>query len=277
MKLALLADIHANLPALQAVAAHLDAWRPDHVLVAGDVINRGPRPAECLAFIQERRQTDGWLVTRGNHEEYVMVHAKPDSPRSGPQFDIWSGSFWTYQRLHGDISSLETMPFQINLTAPDGGQVCATHASALGTREGIHRRTPDDELARKIGSPAPAALGVGHTHIPLVRRLDGTLVVNAGAVGLPFDGDARASYAQMTWRREGWQAEIVRLDYDRGQANRDFEETGFLDEAPAFALLVQSELRTARSAVFEWLRAYEARVLAGEMTMLDSVRRFLAE
>jgi len=283
MKLALLADIHANLPALQVVAAHLDAWGPERVVVAGDVVNRGPRPAECLDFVLDRQRRDGWLLVRGNHEEYVMVHARPGSPRSGPQFEVWQGSFWTYQKLNEDVSALEAMPFQVSLSAhddapdgaPKGDEIRVTHASMLGTRDGIYPRTPDDELSQKIGLPTPALFGVGHTHIPLVRSLNGTLVVNTGAVGLPFDGDVRASYAQATWRGGAWHAGIVRLDYDRARAERDFYETGFLDEAPGFAHLVQVELRTARSRVYEWLRAYEARVLAGELTMQASVREFI--
>lgn len=276
MKLAILSDIHANLPALQTVAAHIDAWKPDRVIVAGDIVNRGPRPVECLRFVQERMRDDGWLIVRGNHEEYVMVHADPNSPRSGPQFDVWQGSFWTYQQLDGDMSALEAMPFQASLIGPDGGEVRATHASMLGTRQGIYPRTPDEELARRIGQPAPDVLCVGHTHIPLTRRLNGTLVVNAGAVGLPFDGDTRAGYARVMWHRGEWRAEIVRLDYDRAQAERDFEETGFMADATAFAQLVRAELRTARSHIYEWARGYEARVLAGEMSMAEAVREFLS-
>jgi len=275
MKLAILADIHANLPALQTVAAHIDAWKPDRVVVAGDVVNRGPRPLECLRFVQDKQRASGWLAVRGNHEEYVISHAQPDAPRSGPQFEIHRGSFWTYQGLAGDVSALEAMPFQLSLSAPDEGEVRVTHASMLGTREGIYTRTPDEELDRKIGQPAPALFCVGHTHIPLVRSLNGTLVVNVGAVGLPFDGDARASYAQLTWQRNAWHAEITRLGYDRRQAERDFEETGFIEEASAFAQLVLVELRVARSQIFEWMRRYEARVLAGEITMQESVEEFL--
>lgn len=282
MKIAVLADIHANFVALQAVTEHLEDWRPDRVIVAGDVVNRGPRPAECLRFVQEKQRTSGWLVVRGNHEEYVMTHAEPNAPRSGPRFELHRGSFWTYQQLGYAVSDLEAMPLQINLPAPDGGEVRATHASMLGTREGIYYRTPDVELERKIGLPAPGLFCVGHTHIPLVRSLNGTLVVNAGSVGLPFDRDTHAAYAQLEWRggtlhgdAPHWHAEIVRLDFDRAQAEHDFYETGFND-ATALAQLVLIELREARSQLYEWARQYEPRILSGEMTMRQSVREFLA-
>ena len=281
MKLAVLADIHANFAALQTVTAHIDAWRPDQVIVAGDVVNRGPRPAECLRFVQERQRSRGWRVVRGNHEEYVMTHAQPDAPRSGPPFELHRGSFWTYQQLGCDVSDLEAMPLHLSLPAPDGGEVRVTHASMRSTRDGVYRRTTDEELPEQIGLPAPGLFCVGHTHIPLVRRLNGTLVVNAGSVGLPFDRDTRAAYAQIEWRPAGshsdaaqWHAEIIRLDYDRRQAERDFYDTGFMDGTP-LAQLVLVELRTARSQLFEWAHRYEPRILSGELTMQESVREFM--
>jgi len=60
--------------------------------------------------------------------------------------------------------------------------------------------------------------------------VDATLVVNAGSVGLPFDGDTRASYAQLTWQ-SGWQAAVARVEYDRDQTKRDYLETGFMRDS----------------------------------------------
>ena len=66
------------------------------------------------------------------------------------------------------------------------------------------------------------------------------------------------------------------MDYDRAQADRDFDETGFIAEAGPIALLIRDELAQARSNLFEWARDYEAAVVAGRMTMAESVTRFLA-
>lgn len=157
----------------------------------------------------------------------------------------------------------------------DGSTARVVHASMRGTRDGIFLETPDDVLRQQI-VPPPKLFVVGHTHKPLVRAIDETLVVNVGAVGLPFDLDPRACYAQLTWREGQWAAEIVRVDYDRAQADRDFDETGFIDEAGPIARLIRDELAQARSNLFEWTRDYEAAVVAGQMTMADSVTRFLA-
>lgn len=276
MKVAILADIHANLPALLAVAEHVDAWQPDLVIVAGDVVNRGPRPAECWHFVTERAETQGWLTVRGNHEDYVLAHAVPGSPRSGPLFEIFRSSFWTYEALNGAMPALAAMPFQQSFLAPDGGEARVVHASMRGTRDGIFPDTPDEELHKQIGRPVVPLFCVGHTHWPLVRRLGRTLVVNVGAVGMPFDRDPRASYGQLTWlpRAGEWQARIVRVPYDRAQTERDFRDTGFLPEGGPLVELMLSELQRAQSQLYSWSIAYEKPVLAGELTLADSVRRF---
>jgi predicted phosphodiesterase len=275
MKAAVLADIHSNWQALQAVADHIERWQPDRVVVAGDVINRGPRPAECLDFLLEMQRERGWLMVLGNHEEYVIHHAQPRVPIAGPWIQIWGSSRWTYEKLKGDVSALEAMPLRQSWQMPDGTEARVAHASMRGTRDGIFLETPDAALRQKI-APAPKLLIVGHTHKPLVRAIDEALVVNVGAVGLPFDLDPRACYAQLTWHAGRWSAEIVRVDYDRAQADRDYDETGFVDEAGPVALLIRDELARARSNLFEWTRDYEAAVAAGQMTMAESVQRFLA-
>jgi predicted phosphodiesterase len=272
MKIAVLADIHANYVALQTVVAHIDQWRPDLVIVAGDIVNRGTRPAECLTLVQQRVQMDGWRVVRGNHEDYVIAHSKPDAPRSGLPFEVFRSSYWTYCKLGCDTRALEAMPFSLAL---DCG-VRVTHASMRHIRDGIYMTTPDDALREQIGLPAPGLFCVGHTHQPLIRALDKTLVVNVGAAGMPFDGDWHPSYAQLEYRSGHWHAEIIRLGYDRAAAVRDFELSGFLDEAGPLARVVRRELQIAQGQLHSWIHQYEKAVLAGEMTMEQSVNDFLA-
>lgn len=278
MKLAVLSDIHANLAALEAVVEHLDRWQPDRVIVGGDVINRGPRPRECLEFVLKRARTAHWQCVLGNHEEYVMTHAAPDAARSGPRFELHRNSFWTYQQLNGDLSAIAAWPFQQSLWC-DAAEVRVVHASTKGTRAGIYAETTEADLRQKI-APAPAVLIVGHTHKPLIRSIDQTLVVNVGSVGLPFDGDARAGYGQLTWQgapgQAGhWQAAVIRLDYDRDRADRDFESTGYLDQVGPLAQLIRDELHRARSNLFEWASVYEQPVLAGDLSAEESVRQYL--
>jgi len=274
MKVAVLADIHGNLPALERVTAHIEAWGPDQVVMAGDVVNRGPEPRACWQVIEDQQRAAGWQLVRGNHEDYVLVFDGPDAPKSGPEFEIYRNAFWTYQKLEGKMAGLRAMPFQVSLPEPDGREVRVVHASMRGNRIGIYPEMSQEHL-RQLIAPPPAVLCVGHTHRPLIRHLDDTLVVNVGAVGMPFDGDWRAAYAQLTWQNGQWEAEIVRLTYDRESVAEQFYASGFIPDAGPLAEIMLLELRQARSHIHRWIAHYEPLVLAGELTMEESVQRYL--
>lgn len=275
MKVAVLADIHGNLPALERVTEHIEAWGADSVVMAGDVVNRGPQPRACWELIEDRQASAGWQLVRGNHEDYVLVHDRPDAPKSGPEFEVYRNAYWTYRLMEGKIDQLKAMPFQVSLAGPDGREFRIVHASMRGNRIGIYPGTPDEMLEQLIAPPA-AVFCVGHTHRPLVRHLDDTLVVNVGAVGMPFDGDWRAAYAQLTWQNSMWRAAIIRLEYDREQTEQQFFATGFIPNAGPLAEIMLLEFRQSRSHIHLWLTYYEPMVLSGEITMEESVRRYLA-
>jgi predicted phosphodiesterase len=283
MKIAILADIHANYRALLTTVEHLSAWQPDRVIIAGDIINRGPRPAECLDLIQGKMNLDGWQVIRGNHEDYVIMHANPDAPRSGPALEVHRASFWTYQQLGMNVSPLLAMPLIYEFQGPDHRLAQCVHGSLLGIRDGIYPETSDHSLRRKIGLDILSTdrnklslFCVGHTHRPVIRMLDKVLVVNAGSVGLPFDHDNRLGYAQVTWQSGSWQAEIVRLSYDIDAAKKDFYDAGYLENGGPLTELVRIELETASSHLYNWAFEYQEPALQGKISVEESVKKYLA-
>lgn len=277
MKVAVLSDIHANFTALEAVLADLTAWQPDLVVVAGDIVNRGPEPKRCLELIRHRGQDPSWHILIGNHEEYVLYHDTPNAARSGPWFEIFRNSYWTYTRLsEADRWYLGRLPFAVTLTAPDGSLVYVTHASPGGTRDGLYPEMSSRVIGRKLPQNA-AVLVVGHTHRAFVREVNGCLVVNAGAVGLPFDRDPRAAYARLEWRDGRWRAAVVRVPYDRRQTFRAFFTSGYIDGAGPLAWLVLAELCFARSQLYQWTCRYQKAVLGGALSMEEAVDRFLQE
>jgi predicted phosphodiesterase len=278
MRIAILTDIHANLIAFASVADHVERWKPDHVLLAGDLINRGPRPLECLRLFQEKATSQAWRTIRGNHEDYVLMFARPDAPVSGPRFEVHKPSYWTYTHVQPMLNVVQTMPESYKLTDLFGHEVRMVHASMLGNREGIYPETTEAEMGARLGDGSgilPAALCVGHTHRPLIRRYRDTLVVNAGSSGLPFDGDVRPSYARLTWRRNRWNAEIVRVNYDHRAALRDFDQSGYAEEAGPLTRLVRIELTSARSMLYSWAVQFQSLAESGQITMRQSVEEFL--
>lgn len=312
MKIAVFADVHSNLDALETVLEHIDRWRPDRVLCAGDIINRGPNPRACTQRVVTRALAEDWGMIYGNHERYVLKYGRGNLPDRGPEFEIIRHAKWTYDQLAGQagqadqagqagqagqadqagqasqadpdrpdspnrlVEHLEALSFQWSMTDESGNEFRMVHASMLGDRKGIFPDDTEASLREKI-APAPKVLVVGHTHRPLIRTVDDALVVNVGAVGASFDRDPRAAYAQMTFEAGAWKAEIIRLDYDRERAIARFHETGYLEDSGDFARLILAEFREARSLIPGWYRAYEDRVMGGEISLKASVDRYLED
>lgn len=274
MKVAVLSDIHANLAALETVIDHIDAWGPDQVIVAGDIINRGPRPAECLNILLGLSKSNGWKLIKGNHEDYVISQSQSTLTPHNPIFEVHKASYWTYLKLNKDVSQISKLPFQHQLNQSDAVDARFVHASMRGNRDGIYPETSDDELELQLGNP-PDLFCVGHTHRPFIRNIGKTLVVNAGSVGLPFDADPRSSYAQLTYTRGEWNAKIIRLKYDYIAAENDFYQTGYIEEAGPLSKLVLLELIYAKSQLYNWARLYQAQALTGELSMQESVDKYI--
>lgn len=278
MKIAVLSDIHGNVSALETAVADIDRWQPDMVVVNGDVVNRGPCSPTCLALIQSRQRQDGWHVLRGNHEEYLLYCGRPNAPKSGPEYEISRFAHWTYDQLGADtVGQFAHWPAVFTWMAPDNSEFRVTHASMDDNRDGIYPRLTDGQIAAKIGEP-PAVYVTSHTHVPMMRQVGSTAVVNIGAVGSPFDSDRRLSYGRFTWQPSaGWRSEIVRLPYDYEQIERDYVTSGFLDEAGPFTQLMLVELRKARGLVFRWASRYQEQLLAGKLSMEASIRDLLRD
>jgi putative phosphoesterase len=276
MKIAVLSDIHGNLPALEAVVAHIEKWRPDRVFVAGDIINRGPRSLECLRLVLEKQKQQGWYIIRGNHEDYVLKQATSHHRKDPPQHDLDQFVLFTYRQVQSQLPLLASLPEIHSESTLDSGEIRMVHASMRHNREGIYPETSASALRQMI-APAPDVFITGHTHRALTRNLEGTLVVNAGSVGLPFDGDQRTGYAQLIWGGDRWQANLIRLDYDLKQAERDLYETGFMEEAGPLARLVLMELQSALSQLYQWYSRYYQTVLEGKLTVSEATDLFLTQ
>ncbi|KAA3656846.1 MAG: metallophosphoesterase [Chloroflexi bacterium] len=274
MKVAVLSDIHGNLAALECVAEDISLWQPDAVIVNGDVVNRGPRPLACWRFVQAQAKKFGWRILRGNHEDYILSFLE-DSANSMRVDEKQKHAYWTFQRLNGSVEELRPLPNHFTLNAPDGSELRLTHASMNGNRDGIQATDSEEKIRQQIGK-APAVFCTGHTHKSFIRQVDQTMVVNSGSVGMPFDGDWRASYAQLTWQKRGWSSKIIRLDYDRQQAERDFMESGFLNGGGPFVKLMLHEFQDARSHMYNWYRKYNDAVKNGEISFSNSVNAYLA-
>jgi Icc-related predicted phosphoesterase len=128
-KLAILADIHGNLPALEAVIRDIDAQGGvDQVVVAGDVVNWGPFSAAVMARVSR----EDWAVIRGNNEYYLLEYNTPRQPEHWKNFALLP---WLYEQLEGNWHRLiATWPDELSLRYPDAPPIRVFHASPAAER-----------------------------------------------------------------------------------------------------------------------------------------------
>lgn len=202
--IAVISDIHGNLWALEAVLQDLDRLGPSQVIVAGDLALGGPRPAECVALIRRR----GYQAIRGNTDEWLTK-----KPQTVTDAISWASA----QFSEADRTYLAGLPFLWRLPDP-AGDLVVVHATPWDIGAVVAPDAPASVVTRIFTEAAAAAVASGHIHIAYVRQIDGKLLVNPGSVGLPFDGDRRASYAVLTADSGRWQASLRRVEYDRAGA-----------------------------------------------------------
>jgi predicted phosphodiesterase len=207
MRIAALYDIHGNLPALEAVLAELQAEPPDAVVVGGDLAP-GALVGECLELL--RPLNPRYVMGNGDREVVQGVQEH--------------GAGWTAERLTPEqrdlLASFEPV------VSLGGALFC--HATPRSDTEIFTRITPDERIAPMLAGVAEPLIVCGHTHQQFDRTVAGKRVVNAGSVGLPYEGDAAAF-----WLMLGAEPELRRTEYDVAAALETLRATGMteLDES----------------------------------------------
>lgn len=274
MKVAVFSDIQGNLPAMEVAVEDILSWDPDMVVMAGDLINRGPSSRACLDLFDSLRRDLGWLPLRGNHEAWVL-HCGRELPIDPVDADMRRFADQAYREIAEIEEALLGWPDHLSFHAgPADTWVHVTHGSMAGNRDGISASVPNEDLPERL--PRDIALFVcAHTHKPLERRLGDTQILNVGSVGSPFDGDIRACYGRLEIRGNRWRTRILRLRYDRARTERDFLDSGFLDQGGPLARIVFEEWRRAQLFMPDWHRRYGQAVRRGEIALERSVSEFL--
>ncbi len=228
-RLAVMADIHGNLPGFEAVMADLQAHQPlDGILVAGDVVG-GPGQEVILQRLIELEA----VMVQGNGEELLLSVADgsaPDYIYIAQQFALirWVCTHLSPQSL----AFLRAVPLQRVVNLPGADPISIMHRSnqeslELANLQGVKELT-DEMLAL---APEPVVV-FGHTHRPCQERRGNRLVLNPGAVMFPENGYVGSQYALLNWDGKLWTAEFHSLPYDLNELRQSYEESGFLDTGP---------------------------------------------
>jgi putative phosphoesterase len=240
MRVAVLADIHGNLPALEAVLAEVEAAAPDLVVVCGDVAS-GPLPAEAIELL--RSLPDARFV-RGNADRELVSAFDGATDGSSALSNDWCATQISREQRDFLASFAETVSIEV-----DGlGRVLFCHGSPRSDEEMMTSETPDGRLAEFTAGVDAAVVVSGHTHMPLDRTIGGVRVINPGSVGMPF-GEPGAHWALL-----GPGLDMRRTDYDREAAAARIRRSEWPD-AEEFA---RSNVLTAPSAddAFAYFRAH---------------------
>lgn len=243
MRIAIIADIHSNYPALQAVLADIETQDVDEILVAGDAINGGPNPRQVLDVIYERNLK----TVIGNHEEYVL-NVRDPGHEYPPE---WGTSFWTLDQLNQeDITFIENLPTSITV-----GDMAVFHASPQSLSRSIYPDSRDDTLAELYGDVEQSVIITGHTHLPFVRDWRAKVVINPGSVGMSLDGSPMPSYVILTWIEERFLIQHRRVSYDYGVITENFEKSGLFDSPQRyFARVFHKQMLTGLAYITPFAR-----------------------
>jgi putative phosphoesterase len=220
MRIAVVSDIHGNRTAFEAVLADLEQTSPDLVFHGGDLADAGSSAIEVL----DRIRSLGWTGVGGNTDRML---ASPDtfesfasrSPKLAPLWDALREMAAATRELLGEerLAWLRNLPL-----VHTHDSIAMVHASPEDVWSASSLQAGDEELNSRYSSLARPIVIYGHIHQPFVRKIGGLTVANSGSVGLPYDGDHRASYLLI----DGAQIEIRRVEYDLAAELRALRSCG---------------------------------------------------
>jgi putative phosphoesterase len=231
-KVAIFSDIHANLPALEAVLADMDRRELTERYCLGDLVGYATFPNEVIELIRERNIP----CIIGNYDQGVG-HSSDDcgcaykdahSEALGKLSIAWSNRHTTDENK----AYLRSLPSQIPLQLGNL-RVALVHGSPRRVNEYLYEDRPDASLERLLDMVGADVMVCGHTHIPYHRVLPrGRHVINEGSVGKPKDGDPRACYIVIEAQGRDLDVEFIRVPYDVERAARGIEATSLPDLMP---------------------------------------------
>ncbi len=231
MRIAVIADIHGIMPALDAVLDDLSSERVDGIIVAGDMV-AGPHSVEV---VDRLRAYDCWMI-RGNWENYVLRFASGEAPDWWLTRKQFAFVRWTYENIdRKTIDFIKSLPEQRRLEFPGMDVIRVVHGSPSDVSELIFPERDISKLDRAMEQVTEPVVVFAHSHQDWALERGGRLAINPGSLSMSFRGEQCGTYAMLAWEDGRWKAEMRRVDYDFALLQRAFEQSGLLEKGGAFS------------------------------------------
>ncbi len=239
MNVAILSDIHGNICASNAVLSDIKSLNVSEIVFLGDLVINGPSPSEVF---QELRNLNPIYWVKGNTDGWFAEISDEWSPTTEQEEKIYKN--YIYTRKHLDKESIDFL-----LKHPEkcvfeiaGVSILAVHGSPRSISEGIGKNITDNELKGIFSNIEESIIVSGHSHIPFIAKVANKVIFNVGSIGMPLDGDNRASYGIIKIENQIPKYSIRRVTYPISKTLTIAQNREFLDLKNYKKMLIEARI-----------------------------------
>jgi putative phosphoesterase len=242
MRVAVISDIHGNLPAFEAALADILIQQVDQIVCLGDVAAGGPQPREVIARLRDLNCP----VVMGNADEWLL-NPQPGEARDEDARRITAIELWGARQLaSADLDYVRTFQATVEVQLGDGATLLCFHGSPRSNTDIIRATTPDKDLERMATGYDALVMAGGHTHAQMLRRYKDKIIINPGSVGMPYE--AVPTTGQV--RNPPW-AECANVNWSDGRLAIDLRRVPF-DAAAVVQVALASGMPHAEWWTGDW-------------------------
>ena len=210
MTVAILSDIHGNMHALNAVISDIKSLNISEIVFLGDLVINGPSPSEVF---QDLRNLKPLCWIKGNTDGWFAEISDEWSPATKQEEKLYETYIYTRNHLNNEsIDFLLKCPEKCVFETADV-TILAVHGSPRSISEGIGKNIRQDELKGIFSNIEESVIVSGHSHVPFIGKVANKIIFNVGSIGMPLDGDNRASYGIIKIENQIPKCSIRRVAY----------------------------------------------------------------